>query len=377
MGNSSATLQGIFVEGNTISDETSIRLVSEMAESNNRFNGGFNLDLAQVSAELGGRKYSFHLREQFSLTAGFDNPLTLGLLLRGNGPYVGQTISDEGIDASLYNARGLGANTVFDFGENIHFGVGLTLLQGRRYFEVERATYSVFTSTNGTQVDLNADYAFRNSVNFADPGLFGFAGFGASVEAGLVYEINEKMTLGAALTDLGAISWNTDKFERVVELNDFEGIFIENLLEDSLQPFIDAEVDSLTNLVEPDSSRESYLTATPARLRVDYTYQLGENNSISGSVIYAPFQRGAYTPLPLVNVTYQHEVIDGLTFGANAYGGGYDVYGLGLMGNYRFAAGPTRIDILLGSDNVIGWLAPSAARGLSVYAGVGVGLQSE
>lgn len=377
LGNNRATLEGIFVEGNTITDETSIRLVSEMANGDNRFNGGLQLDLAQVSTQFGDQKVSFHLREQFSATAAFGAPRTLGLLLRGNGPYAGDTISDNDIDAAVYNFRALGASTVFDLNDKLHLGVGLSLLQGRQFFEVERAEYSLFTSTNGTQVDLNADYAFRSTPEFGSPGLFGFNGFGASVEAGLVYEVNEKMDVAFAVTDLGFVSWTTDKFERVIELNEFEGIFIENILEDSLQPLIDAEVDSLTNLVVPDSSRESYMTLSPVRLRADYTYRLGENNSISGTIIYSPLSVGPVTPLPLVNVTYQHEVIDGLTLGANAYGGGVDVYGVGLMGNYRFAAGSTRIDILLGSDNLIGWLAPSAARGMSVYGGVGIGLQAE
>ena len=55
IGNSAASVEGIFVEGNTISDETSIRLVSEMGTDDNYVYAGSLGDLARVFLKLGER----------------------------------------------------------------------------------------------------------------------------------------------------------------------------------------------------------------------------------------------------------------------------------------------------------------------------------
>lgn len=370
-GNVHAPLEGVFVSGGVITDAASTALVEALDEGE-VINAGLQIDAVLLGLKIGERNWSFRIRETFAGTVSFDNPKTLGLLLKGNGPYLGETISDENIQGLAYQARAYGAATSFDLGEKVKLGVRLNLLQGIRLFGLDDADFSLYTAENGTEVDLTANYAFRSTPTFGGAGLFAFQGFGASVDVGAVISLNEKLELEAALNDLGAMSWTTDKKSRLVELNDFEGLVVDNIFEDSLQPLIDAEVDSLENLILPDSTRESYSMVTPANIRLGVSYKLGENGRLAGTIIYNPIRAASYTPLPLLSVAYQHEVIDGLTLGAQVYGGGYDTFGAGAMGNYRFDAGPVKIDLLLGSDNLLGWIAPSMGRGFSFFGGVGV-----
>lgn len=370
-GNNHAAIEGIFAENNTITTATANRLVSELG-SNNVLNAGYSWDLASVNIKLGEQKWGFYLGQGLSVTAGFDEPRTLGLVLNGNGPYAGDTIVDSDVFGNLQQWRSIGAGTSFDLGEKLKLGVRLNLLQGSRLFNLENTNYQFYTSENGTLLDLDANYTFYNTPDFGTTGTFDFNGFGASVSAGIVAELNEKMSLEASLTDLGMISWTTDKNSRVVQLEDFEGIVINSILTDSLDGLLDDQVDSLTNIVIPDSTRENYTSLTPVRIRLGWNYQLGTDGLLSATVIYNPLKQGTYTPLPLIGVTYQHQVIEGLTFGANAYYGGYDAYGFGLMGTYRIDAGKAKIDILVGSDNLIGLLLPSAGRGMNLYGGVGL-----
>lgn len=371
LGNNQATLGGILSEGNYITEESKDKLLDQLSDGT-VINGGYRLDLAQVNVKLGERTWGFYLGDRLSGTVSLNGPQTLGLILKGNGPYAGQTVSDQGFSANAFHLRALGAATSFSLGEKVQLGVRLNLLQGLRYFEVERANYTLYTSENGTEVDLDADYSFAVTPKFRDAGLFPFQGFGASADAGVVVQLNEKMSLEGALNDIGVISYTVDRKSREIHLENFRGVFIDNILGDSVGEIAREDIDSLANTFLPDSAREQKTLLMPLNLRVGYRYQLGEKNALSATLVYFPFKVGAYTPLPLLNVAYQHEVIDGLTLGANAYGGGYDTYGFGAMGTYRIAAGSASIDLLVGSDNLLGLLVPGIGRGMNLYGGVGV-----
>ncbi len=370
-GNNHAAIEGVFAENNTITTATANRIVSELS-NRNVINAGYSWELASVNLKFGERKWGFYLNQGLSATAGFDEPRTLGLILNGNGPYKGDTITENEIFGNVRQWRSLGAGTTFDLGEKIKLGVRLNLLQGSRLFNLESSSYQFYTSQNGTTLDLEADYTFYNTPAFRSTGIFDFNGFGASAGAGIVAELNDKMTIEAAVTEMGVISWSTDKNTRVVRLEDFEGIVINSILTDSLDGLLDNQVDSLTNLVLPDSTRENYIAPTPMRIRAGWTYKIGENGLLNATVAYSPFRRGSYTALPLISVAYQHEVAKGLRLSANAYGGGYDNYGFGLMGTYRIDAGKAKIDILIGSDNFMGLLIPSVGKGMNLFGGVGL-----
>lgn len=370
-GNVHAPLDGVFGQGNVVTDAVAANLVASIDEGE-VVNAGLRWDLLQLGVKIGERKWAFRIREIIAGTAAWDNPLTLGLALRGNGPYLGDTISDENVQGSLYNARSFGASTYFSLGEKVKLGVRVSLIQGRRYFSLDDADYSLYTSENGTTVDLSANYLFRSTERFRGLGLFGFQGFGASVDVGTIIDVSEKMELAVTLNELGAIVWKTDVRSGTIELNDYEGLVVNNIFEDSLQQLIDTEVDSLTNIIQPDSSVENSTMVMPAQLRIVLSRKIGEKGRLAGTIVYNPIRAGSYTPIPVISLAYQHEVIDDLTLGAQVYGGGYDTFGAGLIGNYRFDAGPVKIDLLLGSDNILGWLAPSIGRGFSFFGGVGV-----
>jgi hypothetical protein len=42
------------------------------------------------------------------------------------------------------------------------------------------------------------------------------------------------------------------------------------------------------------------------------------------------------------------------------------------MGTYSIPAGPVRINVLIGSDNLLGLLAVNLGRGMNAYGGLGV-----
>lgn len=371
IGNNQVTLGGILSDGNTINEASKDQIMGQV-EDGFTLSAGYRLDLAQVNIKLGGKTWGFYLSDYLGANANINSPNTIGLILRGNGPYAGQTVSDENSTASFYQARGLGAATSFAFGEKVNLGVRVNLLQGMRMFQLDNAEYTLFTAANGTEIDLDANYSFSSTPDFGNTGLFAFNGFGASVDLGLLVDLNEKMQLEAAVNDLGTISFTTDTKSRVVKLEDFSGIFIDNILQDSVGQLVENQADSLVNLVLPDSARGNTSLMMPMSLRLGFRYQLSEKGQLAATVVYNPLKVGAYTPTPVINVAYQHEVVTGLRLGVNAYYGGICGYGFGAMGTYRIQAGTTGIDLLAGSDNLMGFLVPNSARGMNLFAGVGV-----
>jgi hypothetical protein len=370
LGNTHAPLQGIFDENGFIQEATKDRLLGDL-RPNEDVSAGYHLGLAAVNVKFGEMPVGFYLDEYNTAYFRFNDPNTLGLVLKGNGPYAGDTVSDSGIRGNLARVRELAVGTGWKW-DKLSFGVRLRLKQGIRMANLRNLDYSLFTETNGTQVHLAADYDLALTPKLGKTGLFAFQGFGAGVDLGLRYELSEKLDIDVAVNDLGFVSWKTNELNDAVDVN-WEGFSVTSLFMDSVSAVIEDQVDSIKGVLLPDTIEGREMLMSPLSLRATATFHLTEKADISGTVVWNPVASGAPTRLPLIGVAYQHEVIEGLTLGANAYGLGLDSYGFGAMANYSFTAGSATFDVMAGSDNLLGLLVPSVGRGMSLYAGVGVG----
>ena len=371
-GNTHAGMKGIFDENGFIKPETKDRLISEI-KANEIVGGGYHLGLAAVNVRFAdSSSWGFYLDEYLAVSTGFNNANTIGLILKGNAPYAGQTVADQDIFANLYQVRELGVGTGWKLNDQMKLGVRLRLLQGVRMLDLKRLNYSLFTETSGTQIALNADYDLLTSQQIGTVGLFDFQGFGFAADVGMTYAIGEKLELSAAINDIGATFWQANQITDQIDI-DWEGVFVTSIFEDSVPEILEQEVDSLSELIFPDTVEASHTLMAPLSIRIGATYNIGTNGQVSGTLVYNPIKTGAYARLPIFSVAYQHQVIPGLTLGANAYGGGLDSFGFGAMANYRFKIGTVAIDLLAGGDNWLGMLAGSFGRGFNVYGGIGVG----
>jgi hypothetical protein len=370
LGNTHAPLKGIFDENGFIQEATKDRLIGDL-RANEDLSAGYHLGLAAVNVKFGEQAVGFYLDEYNTAYFRFNEPKTLGLILKGNGPYAGDTVSDNGIQGNLTRVRELAVGTGWKW-DQLSFGARIRLKQGIRMANLDHLNYSLFTETNGTQVQLAADYDLALTPKLTKTGLFAFQGFGAGVDLGARYEVNEKLDFDLAVTDLGFTSWKTNQLADSVNVN-WEGFSVASLFMDSVSAIIEDQVDSIKDVLLPDTVEGRTMLLAPMTIRANATFHLNEQASLSATVIWSPVASGARTRLPLIAVTYQHEIIEGLTLGANAYGLGLDSYGFGAMANYQFTIGSAQFDVLAGSDNLLGWIVPSVGRGMSVYGGLGVG----
>ncbi len=369
LGNTHAPLDGIFAEGGFITEAVKDRLLGDL-KAKEDISGGYHLGLAAVNVKFGNQRFGFYLDDYASVYARFNNPNTLGLVLKGNGAYAGDTVSDQGIKGKLLRTRDLSIGTGWKW-DKLSLGVRLRLKQGIKMADLDHLNYALYTAPNGIQVNVKADYDLYTTKKLGKTGLFAFQGYGAGIDVGMRYELSEKLDIDFAATDLGFTSWATNNINDTVNVN-WEGITIASLLQDSISPIIDRQVDSIKGLLLPDTTQTRHMVYSPLSLRLNGTFHLNEKASLSASVIWYPLAAGQHSRLPLVGVTYQHEVIKGLTLGANAYGMGLDSYGFGLLANYGFTVGSASFDIMAGSDNLLGFVVPTIGRGMNAYAGVGV-----
>jgi Family of unknown function (DUF5723) len=369
LGNSHAPLAGVFAENGYITQAVKDRLVGDL-KAKEDISAGYHLNLASVNVHLGSQRFGFYLDEYASIYTRFNNPNTLGLVLKGNGAYAGDTVSDQGISAKFLRTRDLSIGTGWKT-DKLSIGLRLRLKQGIKMADLDHLNYSLYTAPNGTQVNVQAGYDLFVTPKIGKVGLFEFQGYGAGIDLGMRYMVSEKLDIDFAANDIGFTSWTTNNIADSVNVA-WDGISIASLLQDSISPIIDHQVDSLKNLLLPDTVEARRIVYSPLSIRANATWHISEKASLSGTVVWYPLAVGQRSRLPLIGVAYQHVVVPGLTLGANAYGLGLDAYGFGAMASYRLNVGSASIDLLAGSDNLLGLVVPSIGRGMNAYAGVGV-----
>lgn len=366
-GNTDCSIAGVFAENGYITETTKDRLLGDI-KGDMQISAGYALDIASVNVKLGKTVLAFNAGTMLNANAHISNGNTLGLLLKGNKAYAGQTVTDNDLWGNLSQTRRIGVGAGWDF-DKLKVGARLNFIQGVQNFNLEKSSLSLFTETDGTEVTLDADYQLNTTL--ARQGFFQFNGMGASLDAGVTYNINEKLLVEAAVNGLGMMNWKGNQIADEVSVQ-WDGISIASLLQDSLPEVIQHQVDSIKELIFPDTVEGKWSHGTPMQIRAGARYAIGENGVVGLTIVYAPGISGPQTPFPVIAASYQHEVVTGLVFGGNAYYGGYDAFGFGAMGKYTIVAGPTRINVLLGSDNVLGFIASNIGRGFSAYGGVGV-----
>lgn len=379
LSNNRTSLQGILAENGYITPETRERMVADMGDKT-RLGAGYNLGYVNLNVKIKGKTWAFFLEENQSVNAKWNNNSTPGLAFFGNGRYVGETVTDENIQANLTFTRSLGVGYGWNLMEDdkLKIGVRGKLIQGINTLDLQNANYSLFTETDGTRILLNGQYDFVQAANDQTLNPFSFQGFGIGADVGMIYQVDTNFRLTASVLDVGAIMWNAERYENTISDLDWQGYDLGDFFNGNTPGDFDETTDSLIDIVLVDSVDENYITPTATRISIGGDYDLNEKMNLGAAIWYAPFMNGAHTPLPLLNVSYQYQVIPNLRLGANAYTGVQGRYGVGLIGNYHFLINKdkkkTRFDLIVGADNILGVLAPSVAWGANVFGGISVGM---
>lgn len=372
-GSNQTTFDGVFGENGYIPVEVRERIAADLGNGG-KFGGGLNLGYVNLNVKINERQFGFFLDENITGNVRLNNGKTAGLALLGNKPYLGETITDENIQANFQRTRSLGVGTGWDFLDNqkLKIGVRAKIYQGVQFNQLNDLDYSLFTEENGIRVDINSNFDYIQSDNDKAINMFTFQGIGAGADFGIIYEIDTGIQISASILDAGVMFWNAEQYQNDFEVS-WEGLDIGSLIGGNLAN-TDSIIDSLTNIVLPDSSEISYIAPTGTRVSLAAEFDLNKKMKLGAQIWYSPLLNGPYTPLPILNVSYLCKLHSRFQIGVNAYGGGMEMYGFGAVANGNFHIKATRFDLTVGSDNLAGIVAPSFGRGFNVFAGIGVGM---
>lgn len=358
LGANTLTINNIFMTDNFINQDEKDRLVGRM-DDDNRLRINFDQSLI-ANFESFGQRFSVSYQSRQAGYFRVNAPHTAGLVLYGNAPYAGQTLTDENITLRNYQLREFGIGSAWKW-DMVSAGFRLKLLSGSNANLTEQLSYSLFTAEDGSQITLNSDYLIANADN----------GLGFGVDLGLVIHPDERLSIQAAVRDLGLINWDATIFENQVSV-DYTGI--------DLNQFISTEfssggelfsLDTLQELFFPDSVSGTHTMNLPAHASLAASFEISEGKTLSGSIHTGLSQYSKWSSAPLVMLGYSQQFGNALTLGVNAYAGGIEGYGFGAWARGEFIfSGRYAASIFLSADNASGWLIPDQSGGFGLQGGV-------
>lgn len=354
------TLDGILEDGNYIGEASKRQMIEQLGEGNGRFQAGGRLGI-HVSFQALNQIWQLSYQQQAGLYASVNDSSTLGLLLHGNARYAGQSLRDEDVQFRSLTHRSLGIATAFQR-DRLSLGVRLEVLQGLRGVFVDDLSYQLLTSAEGDRIEAQSSYDIRQQDDQH--------GLGLALDLGAIYALNDRLQLQAGVSELGFIRWNGLQMANSVAI-DYRGTEVDNVFGDHFGEGDFFDSDTLRALFIPDTTAARFTAYLPARLYLGATFELSAEERLMAMLVQSTNALSPSTQLPLLNLAYHRKLGKGFTLGANAYGGGLDRYGLGLMVAGQWSlTDELRLAVNLALDNALGMALPGQARGLSLQSGL-------
>ena len=242
----------------------------------------------------------------------------LALLLNGNIP--GTTLDFSNTDIKLAWTR----EYALSFGRTIphppflkslEAGIGLKLVQGFAYYDVERFDASLSTASDGAltgAVNFLSRTAGIDAVRKNNSGSFSPftspAGSGIALDLGVAGAVNQFLTFGMSVTDIGSLTWNTNVEQRLTDtvlvIDDLFSKTQRDALNGALAGAPESGTSFSSNMptqfrmgVAIEVDKLPLLTHFPGELRVALDYNQGFHDTYA-STINARVSLGAeYIPL--------------------------------------------------------------------------------
>lgn len=374
IGNNHFGFGGLMKDGNYLTSETVDAAVAKMGNKNRfqmGYNASFGVNLPTLGKSFGGKQmndkdaWGIYYDYNSSFSVGTNNPGTAGLIFRGNAPYANTTVSDDNIFIKSQTRTSLGVAWARQH-ERWSFGVKAKVIAGVKQSNVIIKDFSFFTSEIGDSIHASADYDYFVSDRNAP-----LDGFGAGVDLGAIYQVNNQLSIGGSITDLGFIAWSGEKMARKIDQS-YTGFDLKDLLNLQDNPTgQDALIDSLKGLVFPDTVKSKMTTSLPTTLHINAIYDFGGYNRAFASLHYGFTKNAPNSNLPLLAVGYQRRICSGFAAGINAYGGGLDMYGVGVMGmSYFRIKHKNPVSIIYTMDNILGLVG---GKGVGAEIGINMG----
>ena len=256
--------------------------------------GGFTVKSSKFSYYIG-------LEHQHFLDTYIDEDL-IKLLLKGNKPFVGETLQVPGsaYSSMYFNQVKGGIIKAIEKGEGIHTLSGklaLNLGQNYDHLKIENSTF--YTQPDGDYLEavISADTKLSDTV-WAE--VYEVLGIGASIDLNYNYYKKEGFFVGIKAKNLGFISWNKNTFVASVDTSFvFEGLNTDTTGTASDELPDDYSYNSLRRLIFKNTESDPFATGLPVILN------LTAGKYLAGETFYAGINTFFY---PTLEANYKLEL---------------------------------------------------------------------
>lgn len=354
----SAGLLDMYLENDGFLDEEEKQVIIDRLGTSNHFQYYDRIGPLTVAGKFGSIPFSIGYEQNRSFAIGFDNPQSVDLLLRGNAQFAGQTISDE-LSYHRLRADRLSLGTAFKFGK-LSFGVRGHYLIGSKMVSMDRFAYNFFTSADGDELDITADYNLYEAID---------NGSGLALDLGMEMPLGEKMKLQATVSDIGFMSWEAREMTHNEAFN-FRGLNLNDLVDGGITDF--QLEDTLRKSLFPDSSATTFSHNMPTRASVGLSLSPREGCLwvLQVSHVLSNFAPGGGSPS--ASLAYQRQWKK-FSLGGQAFAGGVEGWGLGAMAALHLKGKKGFSFDLVGEISNGMSLISSSNGGLRGNAGIAIG----
>jgi hypothetical protein len=224
------------------------------------------------------------------------------LALKGNEQFVGSKINLASLNGYMKYYREVGLGFSKNYTNKLRIGVKGKLLFGIASASVDNRSLGISVNEEDYTHKLDADIivnlsapliVYKNQDNTIDSIIFDESKFntttgkiryftntkniGLGIDLGATYDINDKFTVSAAITDVGFIKWKTDVNNLHIKSSfNFSGLNMVNVINGTMtfDSLANEMLDSLKNSFTADQNKNPFTNYLPSRIILSGSYNL-------------------------------------------------------------------------------------------------------
>ncbi len=307
----------------------------------------------------------YHLR---TMRTAFLNKEVFELVFYGNAMFENQTVDISRLyfQNLIYNQFSLGfLKNIRKENHNIAIGLNASFLHGLNSQYLFFNKGKIYTAPDGEYLDVVYEMKY-NQGRFGNKREKQNVDIGMSGDFHVSYQYKDKFRIAFSIIDFGVINWRWQPQNLVG--NDsirFKGIEFADVTAIANGSFSDVKIDSILGDLLPDKRSDQYQSFIPYTMSLVASAPVWKDKIVvHAGLQYKPLYRYYVYGFAKVNYFIQPTLVTSVTLGY----GGYSKFNLGIEAAKRWK----NFDFSIGTNNLIGTVAPAAYTGVSAYLRMGV-----
>ena len=253
------------------------------------------------SLKKNGKQYIYFGIEHWRFLDTYLNEDLVKLILLGNKPFAGQTLTapDSKYQSIYYNQFKAGMGHIFNNGKTFHhLSWNLSLNIGQNYNFLQVQNSSLYTEPDGDYLDVTA-IANTQLSDTVWAEVYEMNGLGISADVEYTFSKPGNFHFGLTLKNLGFIHWSGNTFSGEIDTSFvFEGFVMDTVANQNDNLPVDYSIDGIRNLLFKNPDYSPFNTSLPVSVR------LSAGKYFAGNRFFAGFNGSFY---PFLSAQYMFE----------------------------------------------------------------------